>query len=93
MTIFSSHNTSVQLYFEKKASPLYTAFLLLPPARLQLRVLWMLLSSWLKRDYVGDVAICVDSFSLVSRFIHVHNESSLQERSIEYQIKKENPKM
>lgn len=36
MTIFSSHYTSVQLYFEKKASPVYTAFLLLPPAHIQL---------------------------------------------------------
>lgn len=45
MTIFSSHNTSVQLYFEKKTRLVYTAFLLLPPARIQLHILWILLSS------------------------------------------------
>lgn len=67
--------------------PVYTAFLLLPPARIQLHVLWKLFSSWLKRDHVGNVNVCVDSFSLVSRLMCVHNEISLQDRAIKYQIK------
>lgn len=87
MTIFSSHNTSGQLYFEKKAKSIYTAFLLLPLTCIQLCVLWTLVSSWLKRDHVGNVNICVESFSLVSSFLCAHNEFSLQERDIEYQIK------
>lgn len=73
--------------------PVYTAFLLLPPACIELHVLWMLLFSWLKRDHVGNVNNCVESFSLVSRLICVHNETSLQEKTIEYQIKKEEPKV
>lgn len=91
VTVFSSHNTSVHLYFEKKARPVYTAFLLLPPARVHLHVLWMFLSSWLKRDHADNVSICVESFSLVSRFIYVHNEPFLQERGIKYQINKPPP--
>lgn len=87
MTIFSSHNTSGQLYFEKKTKSIYTAFLLLPLTCIQLCVLWTLLSSWLKRDCVGNVNICVEIFSLVSSFLCAHNEFSLQERDIEYQIK------
>lgn len=88
VTVFSSHNTSVHLYFEKKARPVYTAFLLLPPARVWLHVLWMFFSCWLKRDHVDNVSICVESFSLVSRFIYVHNEPFLQERGIKCQINK-----
>lgn len=77
VTIFSSHNTSVELYFEKKERPVYTTF-----------PYFFLHISNLKRDHVINVNICVENFSLVSRLICVHNESSLQERGIEYQIKK-----
>lgn len=92
MTVFSSHNTSVHLYLEKKARPVYTAFLLLPRACVQLHVLWRLLSSWWKKDHVDNITVYVESFSLFSRFIYVHNESFLKERGIKYQINKKKTK-
>lgn len=57
VTIFSSSNTSVELYLQSKARPVYTACLLLPSAHVELHTLWMGLSSWLQRDHVGNITL------------------------------------
>ena len=49
VTIFSSSNTSVELYFVRKTKPAHTSCRLLPPAHVRLHALWMGLSSGLER--------------------------------------------
>lgn len=56
VTIFGSSNTSARYTLREKPG-LFVLLVsyFLPPAHVQLRPLWMGLSSWLQRDHIGNI--------------------------------------